>query len=303
VSLILDALSRAERDRRRGEVPATDLLVEHSPVARDVAPRVPRLVPVTVLFLIVAGIAVWLLTRTGPADRMASVAAVESGRAERSVALTPEPSSGDAAAPETTATRVEQRERDPRELPGNTARVQPPPVAVPAGETISQAEIAGLYEQRDSDVAVADSSAAGDTSASPAAPLPGARATGAALAPRQGEAMAGEQDDESVEEPVDLEQVLRQARAEVAASRLTDHPAPLLETLSKQYRDRVPTLMYLRHDYNPAGVSSVLLNGETLPVGGRSRGVEVREILPDSVILRFEDREFRLRALNSWVNL
>lgn len=105
------------------------------------------------------------------------------------------------------------------------------------------------------------------------------------------------------EAPVDLERILRRARAEEAAAKLSEHPAPLLQTLSKQYRDRVPTLMYLRHDYNPAGNSTVLINSATLGVGDRSRGVEVREILADSVILGFEDREFRLRALNSWVNL
>jgi hypothetical protein len=31
--------------------------------------------------------------------------------------------------------------------------------------------------------------------------------------------------------------------------------------------------------------------------------VEVLEILADSAIFRFEDTRFRLRALNSWVNL
>lgn len=148
----------------------------------------------------------------------------------------------------------------------------------------------------------ADAPAAGVGAASAAAagqPGPQATGTAAASAGSEIEERSGGRD----EEPVDLERALRRARAEVAASRLADHPVPLLQSLTKQYRDRVPTLMYLRHDYNPTGTSTVLINGEDLRVGGRSRNVEVREILADSVILRFEGRDFRLRALNSWVNL
>lgn len=105
------------------------------------------------------------------------------------------------------------------------------------------------------------------------------------------------------EEVIDLDRVLREIRAEAAAAELEPNPVPVLDRLSKQFRDSVPTLMYLRHDFNPSGVSTVLINGAELREGGRSRGVEVRRILPDSAIFRFEGREFRLRALNSWVNL
>jgi hypothetical protein len=97
--------------------------------------------------------------------------------------------------------------------------------------------------------------------------------------------------------------VLREMRAKARGDTLQPHPAPLLKDLSKQFRDRVPTLMYSRHDFNSAGRSSVVINGETLRPTQRSRGVEVREILADSVILRFEGTDFRMKSLNSWVNL
>ena len=62
--------------------------------------------------------------------------------------------------------------------------------------------------------------------------------------------------------------------------------------------------MYLRHDYSgdPAR-SSVHINGKTLRAGGSVGGVKVVEILPDSVVLEYKGSRFRLRALNSWVNL
>ncbi len=51
-------------------------------------------------------------------------------------------------------------------------------------------------------------------------------------------------------------------------------------------------------------MSSVVINGKELHVGGSAAaGVKVEAILPDSVVLSFDGRKFRLRALNSWVNL
>jgi len=102
---------------------------------------------------------------------------------------------------------------------------------------------------------------------------------------------------------IDVERVLREMRLREGQGGLEPHPVSLLEDLSNQFRDSVPTLIYSRHDFNSAGRSSVVINGETLNPSQRSRGVEVQEVLSDSVILRFEGTDFRLKALNSWVNL
>jgi hypothetical protein len=41
-----------------------------------------------------------------------------------------------------------------------------------------------------------------------------------------------------------------------------------------------------------------------LGVGGSPvPGMKIEEILPDSVVLNYQGTQFRLRALNSWVNL
>jgi hypothetical protein len=56
------------------------------------------------------------------------------------------------------------------------------------------------------------------------------------------------------------------------------------------------------HDW--AGENSrVVLNGEAMQVGDRRGGFTVLEILADSVVVSWGGTEFRLRALNSWVNL
>lgn len=105
------------------------------------------------------------------------------------------------------------------------------------------------------------------------------------------------------ESSIDVDAVLAQLRIEEGQSDLIAHPVPLLDSLSKQFRDSVPTLMYRLHDYQSQGRSVVVINGDALAVGERTRGVVVRDILADSVILEFSGTAFRLRALNSWVNL
>lgn len=106
------------------------------------------------------------------------------------------------------------------------------------------------------------------------------------------------------EEPVDIDRLVQAAREELADAQLSDSDVPFLSAQSQQTKDGIPTLMYLRHDYSgdPAS-SSVVLNGKTLRQGGSVGGVRVEEILPDSVVLEYQGVRFRLRALNSWVNL
>ena len=107
------------------------------------------------------------------------------------------------------------------------------------------------------------------------------------------------------EEVIDIESVLERAQREIENANLIEHPAPFLNTLSQRAKDEIPTIYYQKHDYSSdAGVSSVTLNGKAVKLGGSPlSGLKVEEILPDSVILTYRGTQFRLRALNSWVNL
>ena len=111
--------------------------------------------------------------------------------------------------------------------------------------------------------------------------------------------------DSGNEEPIDIARVLQSAREEMKDATLDEHPAPLLSALSQQVKDDIPTLYYQRHDYsNNTSISTVVMNSKTLKVGGNPvNGVKIEEILPDSVVLSYQGTQFRLRALNSWVNL
>lgn len=107
----------------------------------------------------------------------------------------------------------------------------------------------------------------------------------------------------AAEDNLDIAELVRRAQSELGKPVLEPHDAPLLENLSQQQKDGIPTIMYTLHDWVPGGPSRVVLNGQALQVGQQHGGFRVEEILSDSVVLNWRGTRFRLRALNSWVNL
>lgn len=66
----------------------------------------------------------------------------------------------------------------------------------------------------------------------------------------------------------------------------------------------IPTLMYGQHNYRLGGDSSIVLNGKTLREGDSlGGGLSVDAIVADGVIMRYRDHHFALKALSSWVNM
>ena len=106
------------------------------------------------------------------------------------------------------------------------------------------------------------------------------------------------------EQTIDIEQLVLEARQGMAEASLEEHPAPFISDLSQVSKDAIPSLIYSRHDFDAQGRSSIVLNGKTLRQGeSAAGGVKVDEILHDSVVLSHGGTQFRLKALNSWVNL
>jgi len=104
------------------------------------------------------------------------------------------------------------------------------------------------------------------------------------------------------EDSIDIAELVRRAQEAVGEKPISAHPTALLENLSQRQKNAIPTVIYSVHDW--AGENSrVVLNGEAMQVGDRRGGFTVLEILADSVVVSWGGTEFRLRALNSWVNL
>lgn len=108
---------------------------------------------------------------------------------------------------------------------------------------------------------------------------------------------------DSIPPPIDLEKAIAEAAKAVGEQSLVPHAATMLENLSQQQKDDIPTLIYSAHDFQTDGSATVELNGQRVTVGQRAGPVRVKEILIDSVILETSGVMFRLAALNSWINM
>ena len=169
-------------------------------------------------------------------------------------------------------------------------RAEPQPKRdVSAGVT---EQVASLHQQMWSDAA-----AAGEATPAATTTQSGVEAETSVLSNQQ------DQPVQSIAPPVDLAKAMENAAREIGESALSPHPSPLLENLSQQQKDQIPMIVYSEHNFAPQGLASVMLNGKRLQSGQRADTVEVIDILKDSVILRVDGIEFRLKALNTWVNL
>lgn len=277
MSLILDALNRSRTES--GPVPGLDsqpvLPEERSP---GVAAHLPWLALGAALVLIA-----WLLF-----DRFAggeSVGAKVVAETDAKPALAEQPPA--AVAPD-------------KPGPGAVARTDPGAAKDSAGP----AAAAGPAPRTDArDAEVARLYAAPRENKSPVArPDAAAGAKESSTTPEKAVKPAARPAPSPV---VDVAAMVEMAETEKKNTGLEEHPAPLVVALSQPTKDAIPTLLYERHDYNSVpGRSRVVINGKTLRVGGTAAaGVKVEEILSDSVVLSHKGTQFRLRALNSWVNL
>ena len=302
MSLILDALNRSRQDS--DPVPG---LATHHPM-EQIASGKRQLLPWVALAVAVVLIA-WLLLERG------SDSPAVPSRGDANTPVAELSGNTDSAAPAVRAqldSRVDTASNEPavdnavqlsqdggrqRRAEEMTGQASTQPVAKPsaaAAKTKESDAVEKLYQQRET--------------AAPAAATPQAPAARSLQSPRQEQAKTPVDKGAEArrdEQPVDIESMLDKARDEIENTRLVEHPAPFVASLSQNTKNNIPTVMYQRHDYSSkAGRSSVVLNGKTLKVGGSAApGVKVDEILPDSVVLSHSGTQFRLRALNSWVNL
>jgi general secretion pathway protein B len=80
---------------------------------------------------------------------------------------------------------------------------------------------------------------------------------------------------------------------------------PDFNALPWNMRQQIPTISYARHNYLANGVSSVVINNQTSGVGniiGTGQFI-VQEIFVDGVILKHGNAVFKMRALNGWINM
>jgi len=305
VSLILDALHRSRQDSN--PVPG---LATHHPVAQMPVERRQLLV------WIILGVAllaiVWLLmerfSARPAADIGAPVAELSSNIGSAVTSITTElqsraetaaPNPAPAPAPDLaapvapTAPATPAPQSAPVEAAQQVATPQAtaptaPQSATPVLSTQETEAVAELYQNE-------------ELQKDPILPEPASRPA----KERVRDDVVAESTAARTRQDADLDKILQQAREELENASLIDNSTPFLADLSQQVKDDIPTIYYQRHDYSSTpSQSSVVLNGTTLNVGASPLpGMKLEEILPDSVVLNYRGTRFRLRAMNSWVNL
>lgn len=78
---------------------------------------------------------------------------------------------------------------------------------------------------------------------------------------------------------------------------------PDIQDLPNTVLHRIPSLKYSEHNYNANG-GSVVINGIVRHANDQLiEGLVIDKILEDGMILHFENYSFKMRAMNTWVNM
>lgn len=277
MSLILDALNRADTERKN-QTPVPDLNTQHRPLALepDATPR-PWLwwgAGAAICVFIAIGLWRWSVTEGAPAAPVI-IPAPTGSTVPALINQSNEPVTG--------AQPLAQQ------VPGSQAVTSLSSAAVTTSEGQSTATraVKNLYaEDVELDVAVdadvsqlyaLEESTGSESVVDPFANLP-------AVQPSQPSA-------DVAREP---------ARTFENSAHIQD-----FNDLPWNTKQKMPTISYQRHDYLVGGISSVVINGQTVGVGNiiATGQFVVQDILMDGVVLKHGDRVFKLRALNGWINM
>ena len=299
MSLILDALRRSENGGSAIS-PQPSLPEHHTGILEKKW--------LGVLFLVFAGLGIaagWMMRGdpTGPENTEQVMSSESRSLSSGDAVTSPKLTRGDAAP---FAPKAGPSVSTPLASTTNAAAVAPTQIHVTTNKAEANSErIATLHQQMWSDAASL-AEAEGMGSNGNGAPNQIAEKPGV-LAPSEEVSAAspssGASEAPSIAPPIDLVAAIERAAREVGEPNLVPHPTVLLENLSQQQKDQIPTIVYTEHVYAEGVAPSVELNGQRLRPGQRVDGVTVEDILIDSVILRVNGVSFRLRALNTWVNL
>ncbi|WP_062064163.1 hypothetical protein [Cellvibrio sp. OA-2007] len=266
MSLILDALNRAENERKnQNTVP--DLNTSHRPLAVNAAPglrpTMKWMIGIVLILIAIIVALVWVLRRE-------PVSAINN--------MPVQPSS---VAPANNPIAVE---------PSSTVVTAATPATVPVVEVTPKAsapdaDINKLYSAEDTAPAAAVDSGVSELYAAEAATAAASETivdpftSGNAGVPLQEQAPA---------------------RTFDSIKNIPDFNA-----LPWNMRQKIPTISYARHNFLVGGVSTVVINNQTSGVGniiGVGQFV-VQEIFVDGVVLKHGNAVFKLRALNGWINM
>ena len=300
MSLILDALKRSEQ---------TDSPISHAPTDSHHSAGAMRLRPVMAALLLGAllgaGVVAWFsLLSPDDASSSRSLASplrpMNSGQPGASAAVDQPKRLNPSSTDQVLSTQAESRlivDSSMRGIAAASPDTLTPSGLVDTGPTETARAVAELNAQMWSD------SESADVEAPDRAPETGGGESKAPQLPDTRNASSEVAALGTIAPPINLEAAIAEAANAVGERSLVPHAATMIENLSQQQKDDIPTLIYSAHEFQTDGSAAVELNGQRLKVGQRAGPVMIKDILVDSVILENSGVTFRLTALNSWINM
>jgi general secretion pathway protein B len=282
MSLILDALNRAEQERKRqDQVPDIHTIHLSPAMALDARSRIKRRLWVAggVGLFVLIGSGVWLMREPEAQGQVA----VPAGFADVSRDTAPQ---AVVTEPQVVASPIESSQAVSTSQ--STAQLPSPPV-------IAQTEIQPDSTTSNTDINNLYAASAEDNSAELAAPSPVSELYSEENTPES----------EAVETPFPELDAEPEPLPEVKSRSLDAFPnLPFFNDLPWTQKQQIPTISYSRHNYLPNAVSSVVINGATRGIGNLAPGeFIIEDIVSDGVVLRHRDKVFKLPALSGWVNM
>lgn len=264
MSLILDALNRAERERKKTrDIP--DLQTVHEPLPAAAVPSSGRntvLVVLGVVVVVLLAAMVYMFARAPEVASPVVQSTAEPSKPNNPERVAPAPM-GDSALVEHAASQ--------RKLAATKARVAAPALGADAA---NQPDLDALY-------------ASARAEEKPKDPVTSLYAV------------------PEIENPAIARSETVAALPPVAVRNyesLIDIPD--IGDLPWGFRQEIPSINYIRHNFSEGGSSSVVINSKAHYAGSNlAPDLVLEEIYVDGAMFQFKQIKFKLRALNSWVNM
>lgn len=295
MSLILDALNRADQERKNQDR-APDIHTVHPAPAALAKPGLRAAKPLllgvlAVLLLLVAVLVWWMLTaNNAQSSNTSQVTPTSSSTAEPAPTLPSTPASTPGPTPATTSTTAPPKKLSNPGDGANKAAVN----ALPA--TADNPAVADLYQVQSSSVAnksPVDQLYQQERAAPMAEAVQIPESTPVATS-------------QSLTANLSAPQRITGPAQDFSPRRLSSiRGIPYFNDLPWSQKQGIPTISYARHDYLPSGISTVVINGETRGIGNQVAHGQfvIEDICEDGVVLRYGELRFKLPALSGWVNM
>lgn len=305
MSLIFDALNRADQERNE-EHSTPNLQVTHAPIEEPSSPLRRWFVEAAIVIIALAVAVYALVDRSNPSAEPTAVTTAIATSVTTPIA-TPIATPVTTSSPQTPLTAT----------PNTPASAPPAPVTTSVTEPVAAPVVGAVVETVVETVVATAVAPVVKMEKSAPAPIPIPKPIKSkpntaisSLYQQRAEAPATIKPDAKIERSSVDASAATPIIKSTATGPVVDNSQtilqqiPLLVQMSQRFRRSVPSIDYTVHVYSEESNSGIVnLNGSVRRIGSKlAPELRVIAILRDSVVLDYKGTQFRLMALNSWIN-